>query len=326
MQYNLVRGMEDFMQAIQINQYGGSEVVVLKADAPEPELSPNHILIEVHAAAVNPSDWKLRDGLMKDFVHNSFPMTLGGDFSGVIRQVGVGVTGYVVGNEVFGQSDIREMGSGAFAELTAPETSYIALKPKQITHNEAAALPLTGCSALQVINEHIKLTQNQRVLIHGGAGGIGTIAIQMAKHIGAYVIATAGTSDIDYVKQLGADKVIDYQTQQFETLVHDMDAVFDTVGGETYKKSFTVLKKGGIMVSMLEQPNQELMAQYSVTAIAQSSKVTSERLSQLAKLVDEGVIKVKVDKTFPLSQTKEALEYLKTGHPKGKIIIAIKTH
>ncbi len=311
------------MKAAQMSQYGGSEVVNI-TDVPESVVSPNHVLVEVHAAAVNPADWKLRDGMMKLPASQVFPVTVGGDFSGVITQIGEGVASFAVGDPVYGQSDIREKGSGAFAELTAPEVGYIAHKPTQVSHAEATALPLTGCSAWQVITEHMKLAPGQRILIHGGAGGIGTIAIQLAKHFGAYVITTAGTNDLDYVKQLGADEAIDYQTQDFASVAHDVDAVFDTVGGETYAKSFTVLKRGGIIVSMLEQPNQDLMQHYGVTAIAQASRVTAERLTELAKLVDQGAIKVSIDKIFSLDQAANALEYLKSGHSKGKVVIEVK--
>ena len=312
------------MKAIQINQYGGNELVMCVKDAHEPTVTANHVLVAVAAAAVNPSDWKLREGMTKDYVHQPFPLTLGGDFSGIITQIGEGVTGFEVGQEVYGQSDVREMGSGAFAEQTAPQINYIAPKPKTVSHAEAAALPLTGVSAWEVIVEHIKLAPNQRILIHGGAGGIGTIAIQLAKHIGAYVIATAGTSDIQYVKELGADEVIDYQTQSFETNVSDLDAVFDTVGRDTNTKSYAILKSGGIIVSMIEQPNKELMAQFGVKAIAQASKVTTERLMHIARLVDEGALKVRIDKTFPLEDTKDALDYIKNGRPKGKVVVAVK--
>src|SRR5207302_863786 len=145
----------------------------------EPTLTPQHLLVEVHAAAVNPADWKLRDGMMKDYIKTPFPFTLGGDFSGVVTQIGEGVSGFAVGDAVFGQSDIREMGSGALAEITAAMNTYIAPKPSRATHAEAAALPLTACSAWQVITEHMKLAPGQKILIHGGAGGIGTIAIQL---------------------------------------------------------------------------------------------------------------------------------------------------
>jgi len=161
-------------------------------------------------------------------------------------------------------------------------------------------------------------------LIHGGAGGIGTIAIQIAKHIGAYVATTATGEGLDYVKQLGADEVIDYKTQQFDELLHDYDAVFDTVGGDTYDRSFKVLKQGGVIASMLAQPNQELMEQYGVTALHQMTKTSTESLNALTKLIEDGVVTIHVDKTYPLEQISEAFEARESGSVRGKIVVTIR--
>jgi NADPH:quinone reductase-like Zn-dependent oxidoreductase len=172
--------------------------------------------------------------------------------------------------------------------------------------------------------DHIGLSRGEKILMHGGAGGIGTIAIQLSKYLGAYVATTVSAKDIPYVKELGADEAIDYKNQSFENLVHEYDAVYDTVGGETYAKSFKVLNKGGIIVSMLEQPRSDLMEQYEVNAIGQFTQVNSERLSKLAELVEKRAIKVHVEKTFPLEQAGEALAYLQNGHPRGKVVLKIK--
>jgi NADPH:quinone reductase-like Zn-dependent oxidoreductase len=175
---------------------------------------------------------------------------------------------------------------------------------------EAGGLPLTGVSALQALTEHLGLMSDQRILIHGGAGGIGSVAIQLARHLGAYVATTASHDDFDYVKSLEADEVIDYKSQMFEDVVNGMDAVFDTVGHDTYTRSFKVLKRGGRLVSMLEKLNQELMKEYGVESVVQFTQVTTDRLAKLAKLVDEGAVKVHVDRTFPLEQAAEALALL----------------
>jgi alcohol dehydrogenase len=197
-------------------------------------------------------------------------------------------------------------------------------KPKSVDFTVAAALPLAATSAYQALVEHANLMSNQKVLIHGGAGGIGTFAIQLAKHIGAFVTTTASSDDLDYVKDLGADDVIDYKSQKFEEILKDIDVVFDTVGGDTYKKSFKVLKQGGVIVSMTEQPDESLVNQYKVKAIAQQSRATTSRLKEIAKLVDEGAIKVNVDKVFPLDQAFEALAYLQEGQHRGKVVIQVK--
>ena len=253
-----------------------------------------------------------------------FPATLGGDFSGVIVEVGEGISRYKKGDEVYGYASILGGGSGSFAEFVSADAKAIAHKPKTTNHVEAGALPLTGASAWQALVDHMALSGGEKILIHGGAGGIGSIAIQLASHMGAYVATTVSARDIQYARELGADEAIDYRNQSFEDLLHNYDAVFDTAGGETYNKSFKVLRKGGIIVSMLEQPRPELMERYGVNAIAQFTQVTSERLSRLAELADKRVVKVHIDETFSLEQAREALAYQQSGHPKGKVVLKIK--
>lgn len=312
------------MKAAQITKYGGREVVEVTSQAPTPALTEASLLIKAHAAGVNPVDWKIREGYMQKMVPLQFPATLGGDFSGVVTEVGEGASTFKAGDEVYGQAIVVGGGSGSFAEVLSSKAGSTAHKPKSVDHANAAALPLTGVSALQALTEHINLAKGQRILIHGGAGGIGSMAIQLAKHLGAYVATTVHAADAAYVKDLGADKVIDYEKQLFEEIIQDYDAVFDTVGGETYTRSFKVLKKGGVIVSMTEAPNTELMEKHEVQAIAQGTQVTSERLTKLAELVDEGIIAVHIAKTFPLDQTEEALAYLQTGKARGKVVVTIK--
>jgi alcohol dehydrogenase len=312
------------MKAAQIKKYGGSEVVEINNNAPKPAVSEGHLLIEVYAAGVNPVDWKIREGYRQKMFPLQFPVTLGGDFSGVVTEVGEGVSGFKKGDEVYGYAIVLGGDSGSFAEFVLADIKVTARKPKNIGYVEAAALPLTGVSAWQALVDHIGLSKGKKILIHGGAGGIGTMAIQLAKHLGAYVATTASAKDMQYVRELGADEVIDYKNQSFQDMLKNFDAVFDTVGGDTYEKSFKVLKKGGIIVSMLEQPNQELMKQYGVNAIGQFTQVSSERLSRVAELAEKRVIKVHVDKIFPLDKAREALEFLQTGHPRGKVVLKMK--
>ena len=216
------------MKRAEIRKYGGMEVVEINENAPEPLVSKGKLLVEVHAAGVNPIDWKVREGYMRQVATLQFPATLGGDFSGVVGEVGEGVSYFKKGDEIYGFASILRGGSGAFAEFAAVDEKATAPKPKNMSHVEAAALPL----------DHIGLSKGKRVLIHGGAGGIGAIAIQLAKHLGAYVATTTSGKDMPYVKELGADEAIDYKIQPFEDLLQNYDAVFDTVGGETYRKSF----------------------------------------------------------------------------------------
>lgn len=316
------------MKAAQFSDYGGPEVIIIN-EVPKPTLSGNQVLIEVHAAAINPFDYKLRRGYMKEMMPLQLPIILGGDFSGVV----VGEN-----REVFGQSYGFGGGSGSIAEYLVANLDNIADKPKSIRHIEAGSLPLVGVSAIQALEQHINLPSfakasagKQKILIHGGAGGIGSIAIQLAKHMGAYVATTVTGDEIEFVKSLGADEVIDYKSQDFSEILKDYDAVYDTVGGDTTNKSFKVLKKslpagrqGGVLVSMLGEPSAELAKQYGVVVVGQNTKTNSKNLSRLAELVDQGAIKPQVDKVFPLDQTRQAFEYAETGHPRGKVVIEIK--
>jgi len=311
------------MKAVQINSYGGPEVLEIN-EASNPVVGEGQVLVEVYAAGINPIDYKIRAGYLKEYVPLQFPVTIGGDFSGVIVALGNNISNFKIGDEVYGQAGILNGGSGSFAEFALANTEKISAKPKSLTFVEAGALPLAGVSALQAVEDEIKPRKGQKILIHGGAGGIGTIAIQIAKALGAYVATTASSDDKKYVKSLGADEIIDYKNQNFEEILKDYDAVFDTVGGETTDKSFNVLKKGGIIVSMGGQPDEKLTKDHEVTAIGQNTDANPKRLSRLAELVDSGKIKVKVDKVFPFEQVKEAFYYMEQGHPRGKVVLNIK--
>ena len=313
------------MKSVQINRYGGSEVIEINQSIPEPAVSAGKVLVSVKAASVNPADWKIREGGLQQLIQLQFPSIMGMDFSGVIKQVGEGVSNSEFNqvDEAYGQAGVLNGGSGAFAGMALAKKESIANKPKRLSHAEAAALPLVGVSAWRALAENIGLSMGQKILIHGGAGGIGSIAIQLAKHLGAYVATTVSTNDKQFVQELGADQVIDYKTQNFEDMIHDYDSVFDTVGGQTYKRSFKVLKKGGIIVSMLEQPNSELMDRHGVKAIFQFTQADRERLTKLAEWVDQNNIRVNVDRTFSLDEAADALDYQKDVHPRGKVVLTM---
>jgi NADPH:quinone reductase-like Zn-dependent oxidoreductase len=287
------------------------------------------VLVTIKAAGVNPVDWKVREGFFKQMAPLQFPATLGMDFSGVIEKVGEGVSSSDLkqGDEVYGQAGVLMGGSGAFAEMALAKSDTLAHKPRTLSHEHAAGLPLVGVSAWQALVETMRLSKGQKILIHGGAGGIGSIAIQLAKHLGAYVATTVSTNNIQFVKEdLGADEVIEYKSQRFEDILpHDYDAVIDTVGGETYTRSFKALKRGsGIIVSTLEQPNQELIDQFGVKAVWLFSQVNKERLTRLAEWVDQNNIRVNVERTFPLDEARTALDYQRDVHPRGKIVLAMQ--
>jgi NADPH:quinone reductase-like Zn-dependent oxidoreductase len=311
------------MKAAQITAYGGQDVMQTVANAPKPSAGKDEVLVEVHAAGVNPFDWKVREGMIRHITELSFPAILGGDFAGVVTEIGEDVTGIQVGDAVYGQTSSLS-GHGSFAEFTPAKTASLALMPKKLDFVQAAAVPLTAVSAYQALVEHIKLQPGQRILIHGGAGGIGSFAVQLAKHLGAYVATTATGEGIAYVTQRGADEVIDYRAQDFSVALKDFDAVYDTIGGETYAKSFQILKQGGVIVSMAAEQDEALAKQHGVRTIGQFTGVTTERLNQVSDLLNTGGLTVHVDKTFPLEQAAEALEYLHTGKHLGKVVIAVK--
>ena len=308
------------MKSVQISEYGSGDVIKINEISPIPSPLTGKILAEVIAAGVNPVDWKIREGYFRDMMPLQFPSTLGMDFAGIIKQIGEDVpSDFSQGDEIYGQASIFSGGSGAFAELALANKDSIAHKPKTLNHFQAAALPLVGVSAWQALVEHIGLSDGKKILIHGGAGGIGSIGIQLAKNLGAYVATTVSPNDKQFTQELGADQVIDYKTQSFEEMLHDYDAVFDNVGGQTYVRSFKVLKKGGVIVSMLEQPNSELMNQYGIRAIFQFTQVNRERLTKLVQWVDQNNVKVNVDKIFSLDEASKALDY----HPRGKVILTV---
>ena len=310
------------MNAAQIISFSGYEGLTINNNAPKPVPGPNQVLVEVYAASLNPVDKGIAAGYLKEMVH--LPATLGGDFSGVVVQVGEAVSDFKKGAMVYGQAIILNGSSGSLAQFAAANAGNTAYQPKQLTFTEAASLPLAGVSALQALEEHIKLKTGQKILIHGGAGGIGSIAVQIAKSLGAFVAATASAKDKDYVKSLGADKAIDFRSENFEDILKDYDAVLDTVSGEATNKSLKVLKKGGVIVSLLAPADPKLAEKYHVTAIGQMTNTNTKNLNRLTELVNTGKIKPQVDKVFPLNQTLEAFQHLSTGHPRGKVVIKIK--
>lgn len=311
------------MKAVQIRSYGHIDVLELN-DVEKPSPGKGQVLIEVHASSINPFDHKVREGLAQRMFTLHFPATLGFDVAGVVVELGAGVTNLRVGDKVYGQAAVWSGGSGAYAEFANASVNLIAKMPSTASFAEAAALVMTGVSAVQGLIDHMKLKSGRKILIHGGAGGIGTFAIQIAKRIGAYVATTATGDGIEHVKRLGADEVIDYKAKAFDEVLSGYDFVFDTVDGDSYARSYKVLKKGGLIVSMLMQPDEKLMKQYGVKAISQGTQVTPARLDALRKLVEEGAVTVHIDRTFPLERIKEAFEAKEKGTVLGKIVIQMK--
>lgn len=310
------------MKAVKVHKLGGPEVLTFE-NTPIPEPGKGQVLIEVHAAGVNPIDIKT---IRADahYEHSDKSQTPGFDVAGTVVGIGANVNHLHLGDHVYGQAAVQKKGTGAFAEYAVTSKDYIAKMPDNISFTEAAAVPLAACSAYQALIEHIKLEPENKILIHGGSGGIGTFAIQLAKHIGAYVVTTATGKGIEYSRRLGADEVIDYANEAFEQKVKDFDAVLDTVGGETYRKSYQVLKKGGLIVSMVDIPDQQLMKQYGVRAVIEMTILDSKKLGKITDLIKTGILKINVADTFPLDQTKEALQAMEQNQVLGKIAVEVK--
>ncbi|MDP4268336.1 MAG: NADP-dependent oxidoreductase [Bacteroidota bacterium] len=311
------------MKAIKIYEYGRTEVLRYE-ETPSPKAGPNEVLLKVHASSINPVDTGLVGGYLTRMYNLQLPMTPGFDVAGVITQVGEGVTNFKVGDYIYGQASVMGGGSGAYAEYARTPVNCIAKMPENTSFIESACLALTGVSAYEALYKNINLQAGQHILIHGGSGGIGTMAIQLAKYIGAYVATTVSTQNIQYAKQLGADEVIDYKSEEFDKLLTNYDAVYDTIGGDTYIRSFNVLKRGGILVSMREQPNIEHMEKYSVKSIYQHTQVTTQNLEALTKLVENKALKIYIEKVYPIENLKEAFNAKTNGHIRGKLAIEIR--
>jgi len=308
------------MKSVCIYAYGGPAVLVYE-DAPRPHPDAGEVLVRVHAAGINPVDWKIREGHLKEMLHHTFPLVLGWDVSGVIESLGTGITRLKVGDEVFSRPDILR--DGAYAEFIVIKESELALKPKSIDHIHAAAFPLAGLTAWQTLFDAGGLSADQRVLIHAAAGGVGHIAVQLAKWKGAHVIGTSTARNHEFVRKLGVDQVIDYDTERFDEVVQPVDVVLDTMGGETQERSWKVLKPGGILVSITSPPKPETATAHGVRQAFVFTQPNSDQLAELAKLVDAEKLKVIVETVLPLSDATRGQELSQRGHGRGKIVLRV---
>ena len=311
----------NLMNAIRIHNYGGPEVLLYE-QAPRPRLKKGEVLIRVHAAGVNPLDRKVRAGELKEIIQHKLPLILGWDVSGVVEKVGVGVSRFKRGDEVFAMAD--PMANGAYAEYIVVNESLIAPKPKSLHHVYAAAVPLAALAAWNALIETAKLRSGQRVLIHGGSGGVGHFAVQLAKWKGAYVLATASTKNQELLLKLGVDETIDYTTQKFEDLVHKVDIVLDTIGGQTQERSWGVLNKRGVLISLVQPPPEEKAEQFGVRGMMCSVQPDGAQLTKIAKLIDSAKLRPTIDRILPLSEARRAHELSQNGHLHGKIVLRVK--
>jgi alcohol dehydrogenase len=312
------------MKAAQIARYGHADAITVnEVDVPSP--GPGQVLLEVHASSINPVDTWIREGQRQQRWPLRLPVTLGYDVAGVVKQVGDGVTSLHVGDRVYGQAAATTGGSGAFAEYAVAPFARLARMPRNLDFTGAAALPLVGVSALQGVVEYLKVQPGQKVLIHGGGGGIGSVAIQIAKNAGARVATTATGDDLAFARQLGADEVIDYRQARFDELLSGYDGALDTVGGDTYLRTFKVLRRGGILVSMTHPPATDLPERHGVTLVDESTRMDTQALDALTRLVEAGVVTPHVDRSYPLDRTREAFEDKEggAGRVRGKIAIVV---
>ncbi|EEM46939.1 NADP-dependent oxidoreductase [Bacillus cereus] len=332
------------MKAMIIDRYG--KVPMRMAEVPTPEINEYEVLAEIHAASINPIDFKIRDGKVKMLLKYEMPLILGNDFAGVITKVGSKVTRFKVGDEIYARP--RKNKIGTFAEYIAIHEDDIALKPKNLSFEEAASIPLVGLTSYQALHDIMQLQKGQKILIHAGSGGVGTFAIQLAKIMGAIVTTTASEAGANLVTSLGADEIINYKTEKFEDILKNYDAVFDTIGGATLEKSFNIIKRGGNIVSVSGMPNARFgkefgsgffktllfsLASKKLTALekkhnAQYSflfmKPSGDQLRTIANYIEAGKIKPVIDRVFPFEDAQKAMEYSEAGRAKGKIIVKIK--
>lgn len=309
------------MMAWRVHEFGPPETMIFET-APRPDPGPGEVLVRVHAAGVGPWDGWIRAG--KSALPQPLPLTLGSDLSGEVAALGSGISGLAVGDEVFGVTNPQFV--GAYAEYAVASAGMLAKKPSALSYIEAASVPVIAVTAWQGLFDQARLEAGQTVVIHGAAGNVGAYAVQLARHARLRCIATAGTKDIDYVRGLGADKVVDYHTQRFEDEVKDADAVLDLVGGETQIRSFQVLRPGGKLISTVSQPDQERAKHHGVTAAFFLVDVTTERLRKIAELIDRGELKTHVGAVLPLAHARDAHMMLEGRRPppRGKIILNVE--
>ena len=304
------------MKAIVINAYGNEDVLNY-VDVERPEPKANEVLVQVHVAGVNPVDWKIRDGLGERLGLN-FPIFLGGEIAGTIEKVGGEVRDLKAGDAVYGI-----VPSGGYAEYAIAKIGEMAPKPQSLDFENAAAIPLGALTAWQAMFNLANLSSGQRILITAAAGGVGSLAVQLAKTKGVFVIGMSSGRNEAFVRDLGADEFVDYTKQNFEEVVKDVDVVFDTVGGDTFERAFHTLKKGGFLVTAVQFPSEERAQKFGVKAARVYCKPNAEQLSAISKLVDESRLKAHVSTVLPLSEVKKAHQLSESGRTHGKIVLQI---
>jgi NADPH:quinone reductase-like Zn-dependent oxidoreductase len=312
------------MKAIRIHNYGGLDVLKYE-DAPRPKPQASEVLVRVHAAGVNPIDWKVREGEMKDFWPHKFPLILGWDLSGVVEKLGTSPAAagrFKIGDEVYSLPGPTR--DGAYADYIVVREVELALKPKSLHHIRAAAVPLAALTAWQSLFDTAQLQPGQRVLIHAGSGGVGHFAVQLAKWRGAYVFATASTKNQDLLSKLGVDEPIDHTQARFEDIARKIDVVLDTLGDETQERSWSVLKKGGVLVSLVQPPSEEKAKELGLRATMLGAQPNGAQLAEIAKIIDSGKLAPVINRILPLIEARRAHQLSQSGHARGKIVLRVE--
>ena len=308
------------MKAVRIKQYGNEEVVEL-AEVQRPQPGENQLLVKVRAAAVNPVDWKIRDGL-GDLLGLKPPLVLGCEVAGTVEAVGGpsgnGIKEFVAGDEVYGYLGTY---NGGYAEYVAAPASEFVRKPKHIDFDTAASVPVAALTAWQGIFDNGELARGQRILITGASGAVGSMAVQLAKNKGAHVIGIGSGRNEEFVRTLGADDFVDYKKAKFEDKISAVDLVFDTVGGDTQERAFQVLKRGGVLVSTVSPPSAEKAKEFGVTAAMAAVRPNPDQLTEINRLLESGKLNVRIATVLPLADAKKAHQMSRSGHPDGKIIL-----
>ena len=308
------------MKAMRIHAYGGPELLHYE-DAPQPRIKPDDLLIRVRAAAVNPVDWKIREGYLQGFLNHQLPLILGWDVAGTVVEVGPQATGFKVGDEVYARPDIER--DGAYAEYIAVKASEAALKPATLDFIHAAAVPLAALTAWQSLVDAAQVQAGQTVLIHAAAGGVGSFAVQLAKARGARVIATASAVNTGIAAELGTDQFIDYTSTRFEQVAKEVDVVLDTIGGDIQERSWQVLKPGGILVSVISPPPEATAAAHGVRSAFVFIDPSGPQLTQIAQLIDQGRMKPIIHTVLPLNEARQAQVISQGGHARGKLVLHV---
>jgi NADPH:quinone reductase-like Zn-dependent oxidoreductase len=303
------------MQAIQARDYGEPEVLVLEQTR-RPDPNADQVLIRLKAAGVNPADWKYRSGMYKQFMPLQFPWTPGMEASGIIEAVGANVTTLKKGDEVYG------IVTGGYAEYALAQASDVQPKPASLTFEQAAAIPVGALTAWGAVLDAANVEAGQHILVHGAAGGVGAFAVQLAKWKGAHVTGTASAANLKFVRSLGAEDVIDYNATRFETVLKDVDAVIDTVGGDLPERSFQVIRPGGIFVTVAARLAEEVGKAQSIRAV-NAGRASTDKLKQISELVETKKLKPVTGVLFPLSEARQAQELSQTGHGRGRILLQI---